>query len=471
MNGDDGEAAVDVEWASASAPSAAIVLASCADTNTNFGGFIAIQNLLTGRQRPPAIISISYLESESFLGSSFNAYINQLYQLAVLQGVTIFTAAGDAGADTSDQFALAAEGGINVSGFASTPYDVAVGGTDYGDAYLGMTSSYWSATNGTYYNSALSYIPEIPWNDSCASQLITNALGFTQSYGPSGSCNSAVGEEFFLGVVGGSGGPSACAYGNPTIAGVVGGNCRGYKKPLFQYLVYGNPADGVRDVPDVSLFAGNGVWGHYYVICYSDPTPGFGGTPCVGAPDGWSGGGGTSFAAPILGGIQAIINQTSEPYQGNPDFVYYALAGLEYGFKGNSSCNSTLGNQTSPNCIFYDVTLGDNDVNCLPLVVDGTTLGSFNCYYDGATNGVLSTSTKSYKPAYVTGKGYDYPSGIGTVNAYNLARNWPGSKLRTRGSVLRSAESYGTPARYFLAGVVFLRRDGEGASVLCRRAQ
>jgi hypothetical protein len=48
------------------------VLAACADTNTNFGGFIAIQNLLTSRGRPPAIISIRDLESESHLGSSFN---------------------------------------------------------------------------------------------------------------------------------------------------------------------------------------------------------------------------------------------------------------------------------------------------------------------------------------------------------------------------------------------------------------
>jgi len=60
------------------APSAVIVLASCADTNTNFGELIAVQNLLTGPGRPPAIISISYLESESYLGSTFNAYINQL---------------------------------------------------------------------------------------------------------------------------------------------------------------------------------------------------------------------------------------------------------------------------------------------------------------------------------------------------------------------------------------------------------
>jgi subtilase family serine protease len=429
VNGDDSEAAVDVEWASASAPSAAIVLASCADTNANFGGFIAIQNLLTGRGRPPAIISISYGESESYLGSSFNAYINELYQLAVLQGVSVFVSSGDAGADTSDQFALAAESGLNASGFATTPNNVAVGGTDFADSFLGENSSYWSATNGPYYNSALSYVPEIPWNDSCASQLITLALGYTQSYGPSGSCNSPIGEQF-LGVVAGSGGPSSCAFGNPTIPGVVGGDCRGYRKPFFQYLAYGNPNDGVRDVPDVSLFAGNGVWGHYYVICYSDPN--FGGGPCTGAPDTWAGGGGTSFAAPIMAGIQAMINQTSEAYQGNPDFVYYLLTASEYGFRGSNSCNSTLGNQADSGCIFYDVTLGDDDVNCLPLVENGVTIGSFNCYYDGATNGVLSTSTKSYKPAYVTRKGYDYPTGIGTVNAYNLARSWPGSRIRDK---------------------------------------
>ena len=427
VNGDDTEAVVDVEWASASAPSAAIVLASCADTNANFGGFIALQNLLTGHGHPPAIVSISYGESESYLGATFNAYINQLYQLAVMEGVSVFVSSGDAGADTSDQFALAAQSGLNTSGFATTPNNVAVGGTDFGDSFLGMNSSYWSSTNGTYYNSALSYVPEIPWNDSCASQLITLALGFTQSYGPSGSCNSQIGEQF-LGVVGGSGGPSSCAFGTPAIPGVVGGDCKGYRKPFYQYLAYGNPRDGVRDVPDVSLFAGNGVWGHYYVLCYSDPN--FGGVPCTGAPEYWPGAGGTSFASPIMAGIQAMVNQASESRQGNPDFVYYLLSAFESGFNGNSSCDSTKGNQAGSNCIFYDVTLGDNDVNCLPLNQNGAIVGSFDCYYDGGSNGVLSTSTSSYEPAYKTKKGYDFPTGIGTVNAFNLVRRWPGSRLR-----------------------------------------
>jgi len=38
--------------------------------------------------------------------------------------------------------------------------------------------------------------------------------------------------------------------------------------------------------------------------------------------------------------------------------------------------------------------------------------------------------TVFYKLAYVTSKGYDYATGIGTVNAYNLARSWPGSRIR-----------------------------------------
>src|ERR1019366_2234145 len=53
VNADDGEAAIDVEWASAAAPNAAIELASCADTSTDFGGFIALQNLLSESGTPP----------------------------------------------------------------------------------------------------------------------------------------------------------------------------------------------------------------------------------------------------------------------------------------------------------------------------------------------------------------------------------------------------------------------------------
>ncbi len=428
--GDDGEAAVDVEWASAAAPNATVELASCADTDLQFGAFIALQNLLTGKSAPPATMSLSYSSPESEQGADYNQYIDSLYQLAVYEGVSLFVAAGDAGAAIADDNSHAATHAISVNALASTPHNVAVGGTDYGDTFLGETNAYWNGTNSASYNSAKSYVPEIPWDDSCASELISIALGYAVPYGVDGACNSAVGEQFFLTTGAGSGGPSACASGAPTVNGVVSGTCAGYAKPSYQASLFGNPSDGVRDLPDVSMFAANGVWGHYYVVCYSNPAAKA--PPCNNPPSSWSGAGGTSFGAPILAGVQALINQAAGSMQGNPNFVYYRLAKSEYGSSGSSACNSTLGNATDPGCIFHDVTLGDMDVNCKPLTSHGAIIGTFSCYYpasDPGANGVLSTSKTRYEPAYPAGAGWDFATGIGTMNVYNLVANWPGSSL------------------------------------------
>ncbi len=406
--GAEGEATLDAEWASAGAPSAAIELASCADTQTTFGGLIALQNLVNGSS-PPAIVSISYGECEAENGASANAAFNTTYQQAVAEGISVFVSAGDEGAASCDANLTKATHGIAVSGFASSPYDVAVGGTDFGDTYAGTTGTYWSSTNSSTYGSALSYIPEIPWNDSCASVLLATASGYSTTYGSSGFCNSSTGKANYLTTGGGSGGPSGCATGSPSTSGVVSGTCKGYAKPSWQSLV-GVPSDGVRDMPDVSLFAANGVWGHYYVYCDSDTRDG--GAKCTGAPSGWSGAGGTSFAAPIVAAIQALVNQ-KHGKQGNPNPTYYSLAKTEYGSGGSSTCNSTNGGASS--CNFYDVTQGDMDVDCT---------GSYNCYKPSGTYGVLSTSTSSYKPAYGTTTGWDFATGIGTVNAANLVNNW-----------------------------------------------
>jgi len=154
VNAADVEAAVDVEWASAAAPSAAIELASCAGSTTSFGGFIALQNLLNASGTPPAIVSISFGETESGMGASYLAFVSSMYQQAVTEGVSIFASAGDSGADTTDDGAEYARSGITVSGFASTPYNVAVGGTDFADTYAKTNSTYWNSSNATYYSSA-----------------------------------------------------------------------------------------------------------------------------------------------------------------------------------------------------------------------------------------------------------------------------------------------------------------------------
>jgi subtilase family serine protease len=437
-DGDDGEAAIDVEWASASAPNAAIWLIAC-DNTTNFGGFIAMENMLDNGGPIANIVSISYGESEVENGEGGlggNDYIQSLYQLAAAEGVSVFVSSGDEGAASTDANRRDATHGITTSALATTIYNTAVGGTDFGDFYLcdiagtcatqnggAYNATYWSATNGPTYGSAKSYVPEVPWNDSCASQLIATLLGRALTYGTTGACNTSPGSSSFLTTASGSGGPSTCFTGTPTIAGVTSGTCAGNPKPSWQ-SVFGNPADGVRDIPDVALFAANGVFGHYYIVCWSNAAEG--GSPCTPTnPSGWAGFGGTSVSTPVMAGIQALVNQhTGAAYAGNAAPVLYELADTEYGSSGNAACNSTLGNGAGSSCVFYDVTLGDMDVPCRTLTVGGVAT-LFNCYRPSGTNGVLSTSNSAYQPAYGTTPGWDFATGIGSVNAFNLVMNWP----------------------------------------------
>lgn len=416
LNGDDGEAAIDVEWASAAAPNATIINAGCANT-TQFGGFIALANLLQG-PTVPNVVSISYGESESELGATENAFISALYQAAGLEGVSIFVSSGDEGAASSDANRTVALHGITVSGYTSTPYNVSVGGTDFAATLMNQVSTYFSPTNGPNFLTAKSYVPEIPWNDSCASQVVSTFLdtfdGFT--FTPLSLCNSGN----FLTTASGSGGPSNCSSGAPAAPGVANGTCAGTPKPSWQSLI-GNPADGVRDIPDVSLMAANGFWGSFYAVCWSDPTfAADGAAPCGSNPAAWAGFGGTSVSSPIWAGIQALVNQSTGQNWGVPNSFIYTLANNEYGAAGNAGCNSTLGNGVSPNCVFYDVTLGDMDVPCR---ADGNR-GTFNCFQNGNTTGLLSTSNTANQPAYGTNTGWDFATGIGTVNVNNFINAW-----------------------------------------------
>ncbi|HTC01815.1 MAG TPA: protease pro-enzyme activation domain-containing protein, partial [Xanthobacteraceae bacterium] len=406
----EAETTVDAEWSSAAAPSATIVIASC--TNE----LVALQNLVNAAQ-PPAILSISFNQCEAADTAATNAAINFAYQTGAATGMSIFVSSSDNDAAMCDDrdTAMGASHGIAVNSWASTPYNVAVGGTDFSDTYSMTNGTYWSSTNTATYGSALSYIPEIPWNDSCASQLLAQFhTGSSLTYGTSGFCNTTNLRQF-LSIVGGSGGPSGCATGQPSTPGQVSGTCAGWPKPTWQSGLLGNPADGVRDLPDVSLFAANGVWNHSYVTCYSDPNNSVA-KGCSGGPGNWNGGGGTSISAPIFAGIQALVNQYTGSAQGNPNPVLYKLADAEYGASGSSACNSSNGNTIGSSCIFYDVTLGDIDADCLS--------GSPNCYLPSGTYGVLSTSTTSYQPAYPAQTGWDFATGLGTVNVYNLVTNW-----------------------------------------------
>lgn len=409
-NADDIEVAIDTEWASAAAPGATIVVAACADiTSPTSGIVIAMQNLVNA-SNPPPIMSLSYIFCEAESGATMNASINSLYQQAAAEGISIFVAVGDEGGAGCDYGAASATHGIGVNAYASTPYNVAVGGTDFSDVFSGTTSQYWSQTNSASYGSAKGYVPEIPWNDSCAGSLIAKSFGYSTVYGSNGFCNSNTAlADGFVQVGASSGGPSGCATGAPSVALVVSGSCQGYAKPSWQTGLSGIPNDGARDVPDVSMFASNGfAWGRYAILCFSDESNG--GAPCVGAPSNWGGGGGTSLAAPVVAGIQALVNQSQGSAQGNPNPVYYSLA-------------------ASTPSVFHSVTQGDIDVNCGGNQNCYGILGTLDYGRDGRVfgttwGGALSVSDTSFTPAYSAGAGWSFANGIGSLDANNLVTNW-----------------------------------------------
>ena len=415
-NSDDSEATLDVEWASAAAPGATIELASCADTGPTNGIYLATENLVNGTALP-SVISVSYGICEADNGATENAAFNQLYKQAAGEGISVFVATGDNGPTDCSAGGNGTTVGIGINGWGSSAFDVAVGGTDFRDTFDGKNATYWKVNAGAPWSTAKSYVPEIPWNDTCANGMIASYYGGTSvTFGTASFCNSKAGAPF-LALGGGEGGPSGCYSGSASITDVVSGTCKGYPKPAFQKTLVGVPADGVRDVPDVSLFASDGsAWSHNYATCFTDPNNG--GGSCAGNPVLWvANAGGTSYATPIMAAIQALVDQYTGVFQGNPLPAYYKLAAAQYGATGNAACSADKGNTVSPNCIFHDVVSGDSVMDCS---------GKIDCYHgNGGFYGVLSTVSTAYQPAYKATVGYDLATGIGSVNAYALATKWP----------------------------------------------
>ena len=151
---------------------------------------------------------------------------------------------GPAGCDDFDTQSQATQGFV-VNGYASTPYTIAVGGTDF-DALSTSFASYVNSTSRgapPYYATALKYIPENPWNDSTAvNTTLSNNVAYKNSEGAGN-------------IVAGSGGVSSV-----------------YAKPAFQTSL--TPNDGFRDLPDVSLLAGSGMYRAAWVICSDNVTDG-----------------------------------------------------------------------------------------------------------------------------------------------------------------------------------------------------
>jgi hypothetical protein len=393
------EAYIDVEWAGAVAPNATVDLVIGADTALESGLFLAAEHAVYSDLAP--VMSISFGQCESSLGSA-NQAISQLWEQAAAEGITVMVSTGDnasAGCDdfNTQQFAV---DGVAVSGFASTPYNVAVGGTDF---YYSDYASGGESRNALWPGGKLlKPIPEQPWNDSQYGLNIFNLYTLNQQ--------TTIG--------GGSGGASSaalCVSGTNSNAWDSGGNCSspgtaaGYPKPSWQTGT-GTQTDKVRDLPDVSLFAADGINESYYPFCYADgDCQQTTGTVQI------SGAGGTSFASPAFAGIVALVNQKYGP-QGQADVILYPM-------------------KTQFPQAFRDVTQGNNDVPCLLSATGGSSAppAAKNCIsvsspaqvqdptYGTVTEGELALNGKMTYPA---GAGYNLATGLGTIDATQMVTNW-----------------------------------------------
>lgn len=402
LTADEIEAVLDAEWSGAVATGATIDLVVSPSTNTTFGGDLSAEYIVDDMNPTPAILSYSYGACELALGTAGNTFYSNLWSQAASEGISIVVSTGDtgsAGCDSVDpniRGAQPAQYGLAVSGLASTPYNVAIGGTDFDDA--SNPGTYWNSSDAsTTQSSAKGHIPEIAYDDSCTNSIIYDALGFSSA---ESACNSstAAGDGVVV-PAGGSGGVSSCT----TSDGQDVSSCSGgYPKPSWQ-TGPGVPNDGKRDQPDISLFAGDGTIQNFYVVCEADQDPG--GVSCnLASPyQDFLGVGGTSVSAQAFAGLAALIDQHESSAQGNINPELYALASEQ----SASSCNAT--SAPSSSCIFYDVTSGTNAMPCVK--------GSPNCTVNDSSDtiGILS--------GYTAGTGYDLATGLGSVNASNLVLN------------------------------------------------
>jgi hypothetical protein len=415
FNGDEIEGDLDVQWSGAVAKNAKIDFVIAETTEASAGTDLAAEYIVDNNLAP--VLSESFGQCEAFLLAGGNLFESSLWEQAAAQGITVVVSAGDSGSAGCDDAntQTTAVNGANVNGIASTPFNVAAGGTDFDIAATNYPAAFWSTTNSTVNGipntSALSYIPEVPWNDSCAR---TGASGCTAPL------------SALLDIVGGGGGQSSCvaavsdASGNITCptASYTNPSIPGWNKPSYQPpatgsgLTVGN--DVTRDIPDISLFAADGaVSNSFYIVCDSFITNG----PCsLGSTILFAGVGGTSSSAPAFAGIMALVNQNmavnhAQPPaqgQGNANYVLYSLYSSQQ--TASLSCNSS----SAPNsqCTFYDVTKGNNSVPCAA--------GSPQC-----SSGIVETGTPAATASYIAGPGYDLATGLGSINVFNLVSHWP----------------------------------------------
>jgi hypothetical protein len=361
----DIEAYLDVELSGAVAPNATVNLYISDGSQVQDPTVLAAIRAIEDNQA--SVLSLSLGGCEAGLTPSGNQMWSGLWEQAAAQGQTVLVSSGDSGsADCDFDLEQTATQGLAVNGIASTPWNVAVGGSDffYVDYASGPSSAapFWNQSNDSSNGSLKGPLPEQPWDAPFGLNILANPAS----------------------ILAGGGGASSCMNSTTDVSGQT--VClAGYAKPVWQ-TAPGVPSDGVRDLPDVSLFASAGSNLSAYAICT-------GTEDCVTT----SGSqapvllvGGTSASSPAMAGIMALVDQEFGR-QGQANFTFYALA-------------------RQPRAVFHDLANGTNNVPCQQ--------GTPDCSLDANGDGLYSVQE------YAAGPGYDLASGLGSFDANALVTNW-----------------------------------------------
>jgi hypothetical protein len=458
------ENTLDVEWAGSIAKGANIVLVASYPASSSDDNLYDSERYIVDNDTA-SIMNVSYGECELANGTAGNVEYYNLWQTASSEGIAVFVASGDAGSPECDDGGDAignpysAQFGLSVSGLASTPFNTAVGGTDFNWCSQSSTTEcaaapYWNSTNAGNGSSAIGYVPEVPWNDTCAGPLgiaflesqatfysvagVTDAetaCNFVYNYWSAIDNSYGVDLSFYVDTVGTGGGASGCVANDgadvssclstTTSTGAANGSISlvqdGWPKPSWQAGVAGIPSDGVRDIPDISFFGSDGfLSSSAYLICVSALNTN--NAPCSYSTTSEpfeQEVGGTSVSTATMSGVMALINQKAGTAQGSPNAELYKLAANQT--YSNCSAESVKANSTG--CYFNDIDTGTNAMPCDYGATEGnppqTGIQSPNCsvLYSGDLIGIL--------PSYGAGVGYDEATGLGSMNVANVVNGWP----------------------------------------------
>lgn len=394
---EDGEADLDVEWSGAVAKNATVKFVISKSTSSTDGVDLSAQYIVNNNLAP--VMTTSFGQCESSMGTTEVAFYNNLWSQAAAQGISSFVSSGDAGAAGCNGGSDSSGSGRAVSGLSSTPYNIAVGGTQFNEG----SGTYWNTTTASDGSSVLSYIPEVVWNESAN-------------------------------VSGGSG-----------LWATGGGASSSFAKPSWQ-VALGVPSDGKRDVPDVSLTAA----GHDgYLVRTQGSLAGIGGT--------------SASSPSFAGIMALIVQKTGQRQGNANPTLYQLASAQFVGSGPAIFHDTTSGNNSVPGVtgysagVGYDLATGLGSVDANALVSNWSGTAPTNNVTATISAPTSGTTVASGATVTFTGSATDSSSAATLSYAWNFG---DGSSA-TGASASHAYTNTGTSAATYTA--TFTATDNTGA--------